>query len=152
MSKQLTVDDFRKSLNAHVTAKGMEIREGYGPQIGWKELLLILEDRSCVRYPCEIAFDRAPLLEGECAHPVPNGERPEDGFTICVHPLFLSRLQYVPHLVLYQLVVVNYGEFASPADAETFGATALSISTDEYYDILCDLADTISGPANILAG
>ena len=45
--------------------------------------------------------------------------------------------------MLYQLVLVNYGEFASAADAETFGATALGISKDEYYEALCEMADEI---------
>ena len=34
-----------------------------------------------------------------------------------VHPLFMTQLERVPHLVLYQLVLVNYGEFASGEDA-----------------------------------
>ena len=75
---------------------------------------------------------------------MPNGDRPEDGFTICVHPLFMIRLDQVPHLVLYQLVLVNYGEFASPEDAETLGSSALGISREEYYRMLCDLADEVA--------
>ena len=61
MSTQLTADDARQSLNAHVASKGAEIREKYGPHIGWNELLQVLEDRSLVRYPCEIIFDAAPF-------------------------------------------------------------------------------------------
>ena len=45
MAEQLTVDDARQSLTAHVAAKGAEIFEKYGPRIGWKELLQILADR-----------------------------------------------------------------------------------------------------------
>ena len=146
MSKQLTVDDFQQSLNAHVTSKGAEIREQYGPHIGWNELLQILEDRSVVRYPCEIVFDAAPLQEGEFAHPVANSEQPEEGFKIYVHPFFATQLSFVPYLVLYQLVLVNYGDFASPDDAETFGSHALGLSKEEYYDALCDMADQICDP------
>jgi hypothetical protein len=126
----------------------VEIFAKYGPRIGWKELQLILRDRECVRYPCEIAFDAAPLLDGEFAHPVPKSERPEDGFTMFVHPLFMTQLERVPHLVLYQIVLVNYGEFASPEDAEIFGASALGISKDEYYETLCELADEFGGCAH----
>jgi hypothetical protein len=146
MSTQLTADDFKESLNAHVAAKGGEIREKYGTDIGWTELLLILNDRSVVRYPCEIIFDAAPLLEEEFAHAMPNSENPSDGFKIYVHPFFSLQLERVPHMVLYQLVRVNYGEFASPDDAEVFGASALGLARDEYYDTLCALADEISGP------
>jgi hypothetical protein len=142
--KQLTVEDARLSLHAHVAAKGEEICRKYGPQIGWHELLRLLEDREFVRYPCEIRFDAAPLLSGEFAHPLPKGERPEAGFTLYVHPFFATQLAVVPFLVLYQLVLVNYGEFASPQDAEIFGAGALGLEPEDYYQKLCQLADQIS--------
>jgi hypothetical protein len=139
-SLTLTAQDGRQSLNAHAAAKGAELREKYGPRIGWQELGRILQDRACVRYPCEIVFDASPLIPGEFAHPMPKGEKPEDGFTLAVHPFFRTQLERVPHLALYQLVLVNYGEFASADDAETFGAAALGICKDEYYQALCELA------------
>jgi hypothetical protein len=86
------------------------------------------------------------LNPGEFAHPAANGERPEEGFTMFVHPVFLTQLQQVPCLVLYQLVLVNYGEFASADDAETFGAAVLGLSQHEYYDTLCELAGQVCGP------
>jgi hypothetical protein len=135
--------DARQSLNASAAAIGAEIYEKYGPRIGWTQLLQILEDRSCVRYPCEIVFDAAPLQAGEFAHPVAKGDHPRDGFVIYVHPLFMMQLEQVPLLVLYQLVLVNYGAFPSPDDAETFGAAALGLSKDEYYESLCRLADEL---------
>jgi len=143
MSKQLTSDDFKESLSSHVAAKGEDIRARYGPQIGWKELRKILGDRSAVRYPCEIIFDAAQLQPGEFAHAAPNGGNPEDGFNIYVHPFFMLDRSRVPHLVLYQLVLVNYGPFASADDAETFGAAVLGLSRDEYYAMLCELAEQI---------
>jgi hypothetical protein len=146
MAIQLTAEDARQSLNGHVAAKGREIRAKYGPHIGWKELLRILADRACVRYLCEIVFDAGPLNPGEFAHPVAKGERPEEGFTMYVHPFFMTQLEHVSGLVLYQLVLVNYGEFASADDAETFGAAALGISRNEYYQILCGLADQVGDP------
>jgi hypothetical protein len=147
MPTHLTADDAKQSLNSHVAAKGAEIFEKYGPAIGWKELLRILEDRACVRYPCEVVFDAAPLDPGEFAHPVAKGEHPEEGFTLFVHPCFMTQLDQVPLLVFYQLVLVNYGEFASPDDAETFGANALGLSKDQYYQAVCELADQLGGTA-----
>jgi hypothetical protein len=145
MATQLTADDAKQSLTAHVAAKGAEIFEKYGPTIGWKQLLQILEDRACVRYPCQVVFDVAPLGPGEFAHPVPKGDKPEDGFTLCVHPCYMTQLPYVPYLVLYQLVLVNYGAFASRDDAETLGAAALGLSKDDYYNTICELADQLGG-------
>ncbi len=143
MAIQLTAEDARQSLSAHIAARAAGIRGKYGPDIGWPELLRILEDRACVRYPCEIVFDPVPLLPGEFAHPVPKGGRPEDGYTLHVHPRFLGRLDTVPFLVLYQLVLVNYGPFASADDAEAFGAGVLGLSRNDYYQALCEMADEI---------
>jgi hypothetical protein len=148
MSKQPNAENAKPSLNAHAAAKGLEIREKYGAAIGWQELLRILEDRACVRYPCELVFDAGPLQPGEFAHPVAKGERPEDGFTMYVHPFFMTQLERVAYLVLYQLVLVNYGEFASSDDAEVFGASVLDLSREDYYQALCQMADEIAGPGS----
>jgi hypothetical protein len=152
MSKKLTADDARQSLSTHVAATGAEIFEKYGPRIGWNELLRILEDRACVRYPCQVAFDSAPLQQGECAFPKPKGDKPEDGFVIYLHPLFMTQMDRVAHWALYQLIVVNYGEFASSEDAEVFGAAALGISREQYYEGLCEMADLLQGEASSCAG
>lgn len=146
MATQLTAADARQSLTAHVEAKGVEVFLKYGPRIGWGELQRLLADRAFVRYPCRIEFDAAPLLPREFAHPVPQGATPEEGFTMCVHPQFMREPDRAAWLVLYQLVAVNYGEFASADDAETFGAAALGLTRDEYYAALCAMADEI-GPA-----
>lgn len=143
MPIQLAAEDERQSLNLRVAARGAEIFERYGPRIGWTELQLILADRRCVRYPCDLVFDAAPLRPGEFAHPVPRGARPEDGFTLHVHPAFLKQLDQVPLLVLYQLVLVNYGSLATGDDAETFGAHALGLTASDYYTRLCLLADQV---------
>jgi len=144
MSITLTAEGAKKSLSDHVAARGGEIHAMFGPHIGWRELVRILEERTCVRYPCEIIFDSAQLQPGEFAFPAPKGESPEDGFTIYVHPLLMTDLDRVPYAVLYHLVVVNYGEFASSEDAETFGAAVLGIDKETYYKALCDLSDELA--------
>ena len=152
MAIQLTAATAKQSLNAHVAAKGAEIFAKYGPQIGWTQLPAILKDRTCVRYPCELVFDSARLNPGEFAFPEPNGTTPEEGFTLLVHPIYMTQLAMVPYLVLYQLVAVNYGEFASADDAETFAAHALGLPREEYYGILCDLADQLGAGIDPGAG
>lgn len=144
MPTHLTAGDARETLSAHVAAKGLEIREKYGPEIGWDQLQQILSDRACVRYPCKVVFDSSQLLAGEFAHPVANGSHPAEGFTLYVHPIFLRQREQVSFLVLYQLVLVNYGEFAAPEDAEIFGAAVLGLPREEYYDLVCEMADHVA--------
>ncbi len=152
MEKAPTSADARESLNAHVAARGAEIRAKYGPDIGWPQLKRILEDRECVRYPCRLAFDAGPLEPGECAFPEPLGKSPEDGFRLCIHPYFSTEPGRVPRLALYQIVAINYGAFASPEDAESFGAAVLGISRDQYYSELCAMADEIHAGDPVDAG
>ena len=139
-----SVDDARQSLNASAADAGARIYERYGPRIGWAQLLRLLLDRECVRYPCDIAFDPAHLQPGEFAYPAPKGDHPQDGFTIYVHPYFEPQLEQVPLLVLYQLVLVNYGRFAAAEDAEAFGAAALGLDRETYYQAVCRLADELA--------
>jgi hypothetical protein len=160
MATQLTADDARQSLTAHVEARGVEALVKFGPVLGWTQLQQLLADRSFVRYPCEIVFDASALQPGEFAHPVQKGENPEDGFTMFVHPCFALNLDRAAYPVLYQLVAVNYGEFASADDAETFGAAALGLTRDEYYEALCAISDqlgaapvpTLQPPADACSG
>ena len=86
----------RRSLTDHVADKGAELRAKYGPTIGWCELQQVLLDRSLVRYPCAIAFTTEGLRDGEFAYPHPQGNTPEEGFVIRVHPHYLTDLQRVP--------------------------------------------------------
>lgn len=146
MAIQLTATDAKQSLNAHVAAKGDEIHAKYGPVIGWTQLQAILEDRTCVRYPCRLSFDSSRLNPGEFAHPEPAGVNPEAGFTLHVHPIYMTQLAMIPYLALYQLVAVNYGVFASADDAEAFAAHALGLPREEYYRTLCSLADLLGAP------
>lgn len=132
---------------AHVATKGQEIHEKYGPRIGWEQLQQLLADRTCTRYPCDLVFDAAPLLAGEFAYPLPKGDQPEEGFRMCVHPVYATQPERLAYLVLYQLVVVNYGAFASSDDAETFGAAALGLEREEYYHALCELAGQVEEAA-----
>jgi len=152
MATQLTAEDARTSLNNHVATKGEELFAKYGPTIGMTQLPAILADRTLVRYPCDIVFDSGRLQPGEFAFPEQIGESPEEGFRILVHPVYLTQPVMIPFLVLYQLVVVNYGEFASPDDAETFAAAALGLPRDDYYTILCNLADQLGSETDPGAG
>lgn len=145
MARQMQTEEARRDLALKMTAAGTQIRERYGPQIGWPELLRLLEDRACAPYPCEIQFDSGPLLPGEFAHPVPKGKAPEEGYIIYVHPAYASQLGRVPYLVLHQLAGINYGETTSADDAETFGSLALGLSKEEYYRALCELSGQLGG-------
>lgn len=139
----LTAEQARQSLTAHVEARGVELYCRYGPLSTALELSALLQDRRHVRYPCELVFSAKPLRDGEMAFPQPCGDSPEQGFVIYVHPQLQTSGEDLAKAVMYQLVAVNYGPFASAHDAETFGAAAFGMTRDEYYAVLCRIADAL---------
>jgi hypothetical protein len=145
MARHLKSADVREHLGAELVSKAAEIRQKYGPDIGWDELQRLLQDRNCAPFPCEIRFDAGPLLPGEFGHPVPKGPSREEGFIIYLHPFYATQLASVPYLVLHQLVLINYGDSATADDAETFGSLVLGVSKEDYYHVLCELSGQIGG-------
>jgi hypothetical protein len=145
MARELKSKTARQWLREEVTAKGLEIHNKYGPQIGWEELARLLQDRNFVPYPCELKFDASPLLPGEFAHPMARGETPDEGYTIYIHPIYASQLSSVSYLVLHQLGLLSFGEGATLDDAEVFGSSALGMTKEDYYHTLCELSAQIGG-------
>lgn len=145
MARQLQSEGGRQGLRVQMAARAAEIHQKYGPDLDWNQLLRLLEDRSLVPFSCEIRFDAEPLLAGEFAHTLPRGPRNEDGFTIYIHPCYVDQLARVPYLVLYQLVLINYGTEVTADDAEMFGSRALGLTKDQYYSALCELSGQVGG-------
>lgn len=145
MARELKTELVKPSFRDQVSAQAAEIHLKYGPHLGWEQLGQLLEDRSLVRYPCEIRFNAEPLLPGEFAHPLPRGHNPDDGYIIYIHPCYSTQLPRVPLLVLHQLALINYGDSATLDDAEMFGSLALGLSKEEYYRALCELSAQLGG-------
>jgi hypothetical protein len=139
VSDKLTIDDGKRALSEHAVDKAFEIRERYG-EIDYPTLLHLLEDRDFVRFPTGVTFGALedPELFAICN---PISEDPEDGYTIQVDPRFEDRPDLLPAMVLYHLVTVNYGDFATCEDAEKFGAAVLDIPQERYYNLLCSIVD-----------
>jgi hypothetical protein len=132
-----------RSLMEHATNKALDARARIGPDIGYSDLLALLQDASVVRYPTRIAFDTVGLQAGMLAYAQQCGSVPGDGFVLHVHPHFEGRSEDLRLLISYYLVSVNYGEVADAAVAECFGATLLGMDIEEYYQRLCSLADEL---------
>jgi hypothetical protein len=145
-----TLKDARRDLEAeghralcdHAAECAARARERYGV-IDAEVLPGLLQDPLVTRRPAEVRFETALLKPGEPAYVEPRGDNPDDGFVIWVHPHFQDRPEALPLLVAYQLVRVNYGEVATHAEAEAFGAALLGLDRDEYYTRMCALADEL---------
>jgi len=134
----------REALLSHARKTGYLVHERYGPKIDLAVVERMLADPDVVRFPVTLAFDATPLEGAEIAYPLPVEGDPLNGYTMYVHPALEDDPGDVVSAVLYALVVVNYGEVADGAVAEAFGAAALGLDEEHYYQHICSLADSIS--------
>lgn len=144
MRQTLTVEDGRKAFAHHVIEKALALREKYGPVIDDEVIRKILEDRDFVRYPTRVEFNSAKIEPGFFAAVEPVADSPANEHVIFLHEHFRGRPGDFANALLYQLVLVNYGEIATREEAELFGATALGVEQEDYYQLLCRLADQVS--------
>jgi len=144
MNSHPTAQKAQQSLRDHVVTKAMDARQRRGGLIDRAVMMQLLEDRTIVRYPLGIRFDSEPLQPGEFACLESLGEHPSDGFCVFIHPMFASVDELIPLLIAYYIPSVNYGEVATHTEAELFGAALLGIEVEEYYKILCSVADTVA--------
>ncbi len=131
------------AVSIHVIEKAKEIRTRYGPDIDYPAVLRMLEDRKSIRYPVEIHFVSESIEPGMFAHTEQISENPDDGFIVSLHSQFQDRADILPALILYQLVLVNYGDLATAGDAELFGSGVLGIDRDSYYEQIVGLTDSL---------
>lgn len=141
----LTLEDGRRALGVHVLEKGHRLRQKYGNFIDMDVLALILADEEFVRYPTRLEFDRDRVDAGLFGVVEKIGKDAAEGYVIYIHEYFRCRTGDVPALVLYLLVAVNYGDFASGNEAEEFASAALGMDKEYFYSYICRLVDEISG-------
>lgn len=133
------------AVSRHAIEKANDIRARYGPVIDYPVVLRILEDRKCIRYPVEIQFVSDGIDHGLFAITEPQSENPDDGYVISLHQRFKDQPDVLPALILYQTVLVNYGDLATAEDAELFGSTVLGLDRDTYYDQIVSTTDALWG-------
>ncbi len=131
------------AVSMHAVERAKEIRSRYGPDIDYPAVLRMLEDRKSIRYPVEIRFVSDSIEHGMFAHTEQLSENPDDGYLISLHSHFQGRPEVLPVLILYQLVLVNYGDLATADDAELFGSGVLGMDRDEYYEQIVALTDDL---------
>jgi hypothetical protein len=146
MTTRLSESDARTALRDHLREKAALARARHGSLSGEALVRAVLADPDLLRYPTSLSFDAAPLRPGEFACALPLAEHPGAGYTIFVHPCFRDRPDLLPALVAYHVPPINYADMASPDDCEHFGAALLGMNTDDYYRLLCDLADAVPAP------
>ncbi len=143
MEHRLTEQDGHRALRDHILEKATAARTAHGPMIDADAIMRVLDDRTVVRYPVGVRFDGAPLETGEFGQALPLGEHPSKGFCLFLHPMFEAMPEVWAMLIAYHIPPINYGDIAGPEDCEAFGATLVGMDVEEYYERLCELADSV---------
>ncbi|MCU7904256.1 MAG: hypothetical protein KZQ76_00100 [Candidatus Thiodiazotropha sp. (ex Epidulcina cf. delphinae)] len=131
------------AVSTHAIEKAKQIRARYGPVIDYPALLQMLKDRKCIRHPVEIRFVSDGIEPGLFGKTAPVSDNPDDGYVISLHQHFENHPEVLPALILYQSVLVNYGDLATADDAELFASTALDLDREVYYAQIVALTDAL---------
>lgn len=129
------------ALRDHLLEKAALARSRCGGVVDADGLIRLLQDRQVVRHRTELVFDGNLLEPGEFAQAMPRGEGRSTGYRLVVHPALEQRPEQLLLALAYPLVRINYGRRVSDDEALLFGAALLGLSTDEYHQKLCELAD-----------
>jgi hypothetical protein len=143
--KTPTEEDGRRALLEHARERGSWIHENFGPKLTDEVLLEALKNTSVARYPVKISYGGCDIPEDTFGICELQGDNPAQGYSIQLHSYYKDRQDCLAPLVLYLLVKVNYGEAADSEVAEHFGAAALGIPVDDYYEDLCRMVDCLAG-------
>lgn len=157
MQEEATQQELRESMDLHLRQKAQEIIDKYGNISSFSLLLEFMSDRKFVRYPVNIIYDTARIEPGlfvktEMHLSDPDHQPVEDddyikpaerSYDFIIHEHFEGQPEKLLPLVLYHLPAVNYGDIATYEDSEVFGSALLQMTQDDYYRLVCDLADSI---------
>lgn len=157
MEEPATQQELRESMNLHLRQKAQEIINKYGSAITLAVLQDILQDRKFVRYPVNIIYDSTRIEAGlfiktEMTVSDQGHQADEDSayvkpversYDFIVHEYFEGQPDKLLPLILYHLPTVNYGDIATYEDAEVFASALMQMQQDDYYQLVCDLADAI---------
>ena len=131
------------AVTLHAVEKAKAIRAQYGDPIDYQAILRMFDDRKATRYPVRLQFVDEGIEPGMFARTEPLSDNLDDGYLISMHTGLEGREDILPPLILYQLVLVNYGDLATANDAELFGATLLGMERDDYYQLICTITDSL---------
>lgn len=133
------------AVTKHAIAKAEDIRSRMGSDIDYATLLSMFDDRRSFRYPVKLQFVTDDIEPGMFGKTEAVSDNPDDGYVIYLHRHFENQAEALPLLILYQSVLVNYGDLATADDAELFGSTLLNMDRDEYYQQIETLTDSLWG-------
>ncbi len=156
--EEATQQELRESMNLHLRQKAQEIIDKYGSIDTFSMLLDVMQDRKFVRYPVNIIYDSSRIEDGLFVKSemklLDQDHQPDEdddfikpierSYDFFIHEYFEGKPDKLLPLILYHLPAVNYGDIATFEDSEVFGSALMQMTQDDYYQLVCELADSIT--------
>ena len=145
----LPVDDPEESaallgalMTEHADRTADRVLEILGGALNEANLSAYLEDDRCLRRPTRIVYSDNELESHQFGEPVV--DRHMGACELRIRTALQRRTDLLPFFVAYLSPVINYGPIVSSELCETYGAKLTGLSTDQFYDILCDAMDGLA--------
>ena len=150
-----TVDEVRRMSEAELTQLGEDslmdhlrhqATEARGRHGGLRpgNIETFLEDRDCVRYPTRLVLEFGDMGPHQFAQPDRDyrSNHPE-ARVLYLRPILGRRPDLIALAVSYMIPVINYGQVINDEHCIEYGAALLGLSTEDYYNCICELADFV---------
>lgn len=103
-----------------------------------------LKDADCIRYPTRLVYEFGEMALHQFAQPEPDPRDPSgNSRVIYLRPILRHHPERVVEAVAYMLPVANYGDVVQDDHCLLYGATLLGLTTDEFYERVCRLAELV---------
>jgi len=131
------------SLMDHLRHQATEARGRHGG-LGPKNIETFLDDRDCVRYPTRLVLEFGEMSPHQFAQPDRDfrSNHPE-ARVIYLRPILGNRPDLIALAVSYMIPVINYGQIITDEHCLEYGAHLLGLTTEDYYNCICELADFV---------
>lgn len=131
------------SLMDHLKHQATEARGRHGG-LRSSNLETFLNDRDCVRYPTRLVLEFGEMGPHQFAQPDRDYRSNQlEARVIYLRPILGQRPDLIALAVSYMIPVVNYGQIINDEHCIEYGAALMGLSTNDYYNCICELADFV---------
>jgi len=152
--RKLTPEQLEKlgqdSLRDHLLAQAVLAHQKHAP-LSADKLDTLLHDPDCLRYPVRLVFEFGEMAMHQFAQPdIDWRNRKQDGRVLYLRPILRDRPDLVALAVAHMIPLINYGDVIADEHCFAYGATLLGMMEQEYYQLVCQLADFVGAEVRML--
>jgi hypothetical protein len=144
-----TKESFENSLFEHASKAASRAKGRLGSPLTPENLNTFLKDSLCLRFPTKIVFDRRGLEPHQFAQHEIVQENKKEVCVLHIDPVLKSRPEIIYLIVAYMAASINYGDVVTSNLCEFNGSLLTDMNQDEFYNKICQIADSIGLKENL---